>query len=236
MTFARLLLAVVILAAATARGGALTASEQSTRLYTPSDAAAGGGIRLRLMTAAKPMGVFALNQADANRCYLGRSEADGWLFKGLPVGKYDLVVVLADRFYEGVQLARDADSLTPADQAFITRIIDASVPFFDTKRIHRMAGITGHAGKASIVFQEVRTRPVMLQSGEERKDIQIRSLKLGFLEEVNIGWQLVNTREIMRIEVGGTMPKGVIAHAYVKTLGNIRVTDSIKELGEIRLE
>jgi hypothetical protein len=233
---AMLVRAAAILAASAALGGSLTGTEQSTKLYTPADPAAGGGIRLRLMTAAKPMGVFALNQADANRCYPGASDSGGWLFKGLPVGKYDLVAIFADRFYEGLVLARDTNTLTSADQVSITKIIDASVPFFDTKLIHRMAGVTGRAGKASIVFQEVRTRPLTLQSGEERDDIQIRSLKMGFLEDVNIGWQLVNTREIMRIEVGGPMPKGLIAHSFVKALGNIRVTDSIKDLGDVRLE
>jgi hypothetical protein len=223
-------------AVATALGGEFTATEQSTRLYTPTDPAAGGGIRLRLMTASRPMGVFALNQTDANRCYHAAAEGDGWLFKGLPVAKYDLVAVFEDRFYEGLQLTRDADTLTPADQASIKTIIDASVPFFDTKLIHRTGGTTGRAGKASIVFQEVRTRPVTLQSAAVRNDIQIRSLKMGFLEEVNIGWQLINTREIMRIEVGGSMPKGLIAHHFAKALGNIRVTDTIKDLGEIRLD
>ncbi len=238
MKFGPVILARVaaLLAAATALGGEFTATEQSSRLYTPVDPAAGGGLRLRLLTTAKPMGVFALDQSDANRCYRGTAESSGWRFTGLPVGKYDLVTVFSDRFYEGLLLTREADTLTPADQTSINAIIQASVPFFDTKLVHRTGGITGHEGKAAIVFQEVRTRPVTLQSAEVRNDIQIRSLKMGFLEEVNIGWQLINTREIMRIEVGGAMPKGLIRHVYVKALGNIRVTDSIKDLGEIRLD
>ncbi len=227
--------ALFLALASIACAGAFTKTEQSSRLYTPPDSTAAGGLRLRLLTLAKPMGVFAVNQADANRCYQGSAESGGWLFKGLPVGKYDLVAVFEDRFYEGLVLTHETNALTAADQASITGIIRASVPFFDTKAIHRMEGTTGHAAKCAIVFQEVRTRPVTLQSAEVRNDVQIRSIKLGYLEEVNIGWQLVNTREIMRIEVGGAMPKGVLPHAFVKELGNIRVTDTIKDLGGIRL-
>lgn len=216
-----------------ARAGALTKTEQSSRLYTTPDAAAGGGLRFKL--PGKPTGVFALLQTDVNKCYQARPDADGWLVKGLPVGKYDLVVVFDDRFYEGLQLIRGTNNLTAADRASIQTIIANSIPFFEIKAVHRAEGITGRAGKCTLVLQEVRARPVTLQSAEVRNDIQIRSLKVAFLEEVNIGWQLINTREIMRIEVGGPMTKGVIAHHYLKELGNFRVTDTIKDLGELRL-
>lgn len=233
---APLLRGVLFLAAAAALAGPFTDTEQSSRLYTKPDPHSEGGIRFTLQTQAKPSGVYALLQTDPNRCYMASYLNDGWVVKGLPVGKYDLVLVFDDRFCEGLTLTKAENSLTKADLASIERIITNSVPFFDTKKIHRAEGVTGHGGKASIVFQEVRTRPVLLQTFEVRKDIQIRSIKIGLLEEVNVGWQLVNTREIKRVEVGGQMPKGVIPHFYVKELGNIRVTDSIKNLGEISLK
>ena len=228
--------ALLLAAASFAHAGGYTKTEQSSRLYTAPDSSAAGGIRVRFKATGAPMGVFALNQTDANHCYRGTADGGGWIFKGLPVAKYDLVVVFDNRFYEGLVLSHETNSLTPADQISITNIIHSSVPFFEIKKVYRMEGATGHEGKCSIVFQELRARPVTLQSAEVRNDIQIRSLKMGFLEQVNIGWQLINTREIMRIEVGGGMPKGLIAHTFVKELGNTRVTDSIKDLGEIRLD
>lgn len=229
-------LAALLLAAAAASAGPFTDTEQSSRLYTKPDPSAPGGLRFRLEAAGSPSGVFALLQTDANRCYRAAPDGDGWLLKGLPVGKYDLVVVFDDRFYEGLRLARETNTLTAADRASIQSIITNSVPFFDTKKIHRAEGTGGRGGKAAIVFQEVRTRPVLLQTFEERRDIQIRSLKAGFLEEVNIGWQLVNTREIMRIEAGGSMPKGLIPHRHVPALGGFRVTDAVRDAGAIRLD
>ena len=222
--------------AAAAGGGPFTGTEQSSRLYTQPDPSAGGGLRLRLAAGGRPAGVFALLQTDANRCYPARAVNGEWVVQGLPVGKYDLVIVFDDRFYDGLQLTRATNSLTAADLASIADIVSNSVPFFDTKKIHRAEGVGGKGGTCAIVLQEVRTRTLTLQSAEERSDLQIRSLKLGFLEEVNVGWQLVNTREIMRIEVGGPMPKGVIPNRYVRQLGNIRVTDTVKDLGEIRLD
>jgi len=232
-------LALLLAAAAAlpAAAGPFTGTAQSTRLYTKPDPAAGGGIRVRLAPVASPPArLFAVAQMDPDRCYQASHANGTYLFTGLPVGKYDLVAVWEDRFYEGLLLAREPDTLTAKDRDSITAIINASVPYFDTKVIHRMAGATGRAGKSMIVLQELRTRPVLLQSGEERSDIQTRSIKIGRLEDVTIGWQLAATREIIRVEVGGAMFKGPIRHRFIDELGNIRVTDTIKDLGDIRLD
>ncbi len=111
-----------------------------------------------------------------------------------------------------------------------------AVPFFDTKKIHRVAGTTGTAGKARCVLQEVRTGLILAQSAEELKNTQIRSLKLAWLEDVGAtGWQLINSRELVRQEVTGAMPKGILPHEFRAALGGIRVTDGIKNLGLVEL-
>jgi len=222
-----------------AMAGQYTKTRQSTRLYTAPDSSAGGGIHARLTNSSKLiLHVFAIPINNPLHVYKGTVSADGFefSFKGLPVAKYDLVVVFPDQLIEGFTLSMDPDTLTDKDRQYIETIIMKSIPFFDTKRIHRCIGTTGTSGKARCVLQEVRTRPITLQSGVERADIQVRSIKLAFLEDAgSAGWQLVQTREILRTEVAPGDKKGVLLHAFNPLLSGIRVTDGVKDLGDIQL-
>lgn len=215
-----------------------TGTRQSTYLYTAPDPAAGGGMHGRVVSPAKPI-VRILAQAtdEWKHVYAGTLIGDGREFKfsGLPVGQYDLLVLFADEFVEGLTLSRQESTLTATDRDAIAAALMKSTPFFNEKRVHRCEGGTGTAGKARCVLQEVRTRPVTLQSAEVRADIQIRSLKLALVEDVNIGWSVIETRELSRQEVAATDARGVLPHRFSPKLGGIRVIDTVKELGDISL-
>ncbi len=234
------ILLLTLLIPGLALAGERSGTVQSTRLYTPPDPNATGGIRATVKFPDKPLAqVFALPPQDVTRVYRGAVGADGrsFTFHGLPVGKYDLVVLYEDGFYEGLTLTRDADQLTDRDRELIATVITRAVPFFDTKAIQRCAGTTGADGKARCVLQELRTKKILAQSAEELKGYQIRSIKLAWLEDVGIvGWQLVNTREIVRQEVAPGARKGVLPHYYRTELGDIRVIDAMKDLGPLNLQ
>ncbi len=212
-----------------------TGTVQSSHLYTEPDPSAGGGIRGRL-EAPTAVAVFALPVDDWRLVYRGTMESDGrsFAFTGLPVGRYDLVVLCSNAVYEGITLSRSDSTLEEADLKAIEDAVMKSTPFFDTKRILRTAGAGGDEGKARALIQEVRTRPVTLQSAEVRNDIQVRSLKLVLTERAGRpGWALVHTREIVRQEVTEGQAKGLLAHRYAPPLGGIRVVDSVKDVGAI---
>jgi hypothetical protein len=234
-----LLFCALLLPAAGILAGKVTDTQQSSRLYTKGDPVARGGIHARLTACANPVQqAFAIDNGNPKLVYQGTVAEDGKeiQFTGLPAAIYDLVLVAPDRFYEGCRLARDPDTLTDRDRHSIAFTINKSVPFFDTKKIHRCEGLSGRNGKARCVLQEMRTRPVTLQSGEERTDIQVRSIKLAFLEDVGeVGWQMVQTREIVRTEVGPRDRKGLLPHCYLPVLSGIRVVDTEKDLGELNL-
>lgn len=214
-----------------------TGTEQSTRLYTQPDSSAGGGIKFRINRIQKNLlHAFAIPQFETRFVYKGvTSGGDSVSFTGLPAAKYDIVLVFEDSFYEGCKLSRDEDRLTAADKEGINAKINKSIPFFNLKEVHRLSGTTGSDGQAMCVLQEMRTKPVTLQSGEVRSDIQIRSIKLVMLDQVGPGWSVTQTREIIRQEVAGNERKGPLPHHFAPPLGGIRVTDSVKDLGLVDL-
>ncbi|MBI3985682.1 MAG: hypothetical protein HY343_02085 [Lentisphaerae bacterium] len=230
---------LALLMAASSLAGETTGTIQGTRLYTKPDPSASGGISGKTANLPAPItGVFAIPQDSQLKVYKAELAEDGksFSFKNLPVAKYDLLILSSNDFYEGIALSRSDNSLTDRDLKLIDPMVMKSTPFFDTKKINRIAGVTGREGKSIAVLQEVRTKPVTLQSEELRTDIQIRSLKLCFMEDVGeVGWQVVETREIVRTEVGPGAPKGLITHYYSPRLNGIRVTDTVKDLGELNL-
>lgn len=211
---------------------------QSTRLYTQPAPSATGGINGRIKEHKKLLDVFAVPSDNHKLVYRGAISTNGneFSFAGLPVAKYDLMLVCPNGFYEGFKLTDEADSLTAKDRKMIEAIVKKSVPFFNVKKIHRCEGTTGRNGTARCVLQEVRTLPVMDQEGILHPEYQVRSIRLASLEDVGTaGWQLVNTREIIRMEAGADDVKGILPHTCLPALGRIRVVDEVKELGEIEL-
>jgi hypothetical protein len=213
--------------------GLFPETEELSLEYAAPNPHCKGGVRFRLPAPAKPSAVFALLQGDPNRCYPAGYFNDGWVVKGLPAGTYDLMVVFDDRLCDGLTLAKGESALTKEDREAIQAILNKCEPYFETKVIQQAGG---RGGKATALLQQMRTRPLLLQSGETRRDIQIRSFKIVTLKETPDGWKLILSREIMRLEVGGEMPRGVLPRFYIKELGNIRVTNGIINLGELSIQ
>lgn len=234
----RYIFIVYITLLTSAIAGKYTGTRVSTRLYTPLDSSASGGIQATVK--GKPvLQSFAISASNRKHVYQGEVSEDGksFVFAGLPVDKYDLLLLCKNKFYEGITLFKQSDSLTKKDYKLIEFIINKSHPFFELKKIDRCLGATGEKGKACCILQELRARPIKLQSAEVRSDIQIRSIKIAELEDVGkAGWQLIYTREIVRTEVGPPDVKGILPHAYEPSLTGIRVIDSIKDLGEIHIK
>lgn len=217
--------------------GEYTKTKQSSALYTAPNPAETGGISGRLTGAApgRILGVLAQPQDEWKRLYLGKLEPDGaFRFTGLPASKYDLIVLCEKAFYEGLTLQRDGKPVEIGGEVWqaLTVPLAKSNPFFETKHLHRATTIELSARG---LLQEVRARPVTLQSAEVRSDIQIRSLKLVLIEDVGAGWSLENTREFFRQEVGPKDVKGLLPGQFCEKLRGIRVTTAVKDLGTLEL-
>ena len=207
-------------------------------LYTKPDPSAEGGIRGQITGRQEPLvAVFALPADEPRFVYKGTvtgSEKKEFKFNGLPIGKYDLLLVFDDSFYEGLTLSRCEDSLLAKDRALIEKIISRSEPYFNKKVINRMLGKTGTmTGKARCICTFFRSKPSTGFSDGKTYTGRRQSLKLVLLEDVGPGWQVTKTREIYSNMV--KPDSGIIKHVYRKHLGNIRVIDKVKDMGRIDL-
>ncbi len=214
---------------------------ERTRLYTKPDPANSGGLRGHISKPGLPIEEILATPADnPEELYEGEvtgASRDTFQFKGLPVGKYDLIVVYPTAFYEGFQLNREASTLTPDDVKKIDATIQKSEPFFTKKFIHRVEGETGRASGARCICTYYRDKGSELlmetfNGNSNRPDFR-RTFKLVLLKDVGPGWQIVRARDLypMWVSPKSTLPE----HHFSATLKQIRVADQIKDLGELDL-
>ena len=215
-------------------------TKHDSRLYTPPDPSATGGLRGHVThPPGKLLAAFAIPVGDLARVYKAELPIGGSAFEflHLPTAKYDLLLVFRDAFYEGICLNRAASTLTTNDLRSINEILSKSEPFFEIKKIHRCEGNTGAAGGAHCILQELRARPIVFQDATMHTDIQIRTIKMAHFEDVGPNWQLLVTREVVRQEVLiAKEHPGLLPHFYCPDqLGSIRVVDTVKDLGGVEL-
>jgi len=206
---------------------------ERTRLYTKPDPASTGGLKGRIAKSDLPIEqILAIPSENPEEVYLGEitgPKSDAFQFTGLPIGKYDLLVIYDSAFYEGFQLNRDASNLTSDDLAKIEATIQKSEPYFTKKFIHRVEGLTGRASGARCLCTYFRDKDSI---GVHNSDFR-RTFKLVILKNVGPGWQIVRARDLYPVWAD---PKHILpSHHYSATLNQIRVADQLKDLGDIEL-
>ena len=205
-------------------------------LYTQPDLTLGGGMKGRISSPTNAiMAIFALPPHEPKFVYMGAlGEDHAFEFSGLPAAKYDLFIAYEHEVFEGLTLNRYKNTLTDADRKSIDYIINRSDRFFEKKVIHRVSGVTGKkTGKARAVVSLIRLGPVTDMSNNTYAGAHKRNYKVFFLEDVGPGYQVAKTRDVLSkfVEPGKEVPKW----NYRPYLSSIRVTDSIKDLGNIDL-
>jgi hypothetical protein len=150
------------------------------------------------------------------------------------MAKYDLFVIYENEFYEGLELTYEPDTLTEKDRKSIDYIVNASDPFFNKKVIHRMAGTTGRGNFARCVVTQYRDGPGTVSADYVALvGVSRRTFKLIWLKDVGVGWQVVEKRDLYPVTV--EMRLLTPTHHYTRQLSRIRVTDQVKNLGDLVL-
>ncbi|MEO0452707.1 MAG: hypothetical protein AAFY98_01050 [Verrucomicrobiota bacterium] len=219
----------------------VSAKKERTLLYTDPDPASTGGIKGEISTPAKPIEqILALSMDEIGDVY--RGEVSGpdnrnFQFKGLPIGKYDLMIIYSDSFYEGVRLDREESTLTKEDEEKIDASIQKSEPYFSEKFLHRLEGQTGRGNFARTVATYYRSSGSGVTALDHTEGYKVadarRTFKVVMLKDVGPGWQIVKARDLYPIWVkqGTELPR----HHFSSGLSKIRVADTIKDLGQLDL-
>lgn len=217
-------------------------SNERTRLYEEPDADSPGGLQGRVVAPSKPIQqVLAIPPDAPEEVYQGEisgEKRDSFRFTGLPMRKYDLMIIFEGQFYEGLQLQRGDSTLTGEDKAKVKAIIDKSEPFFTKKVIHRLEGETGRGKLSRCVVTFVREKPSITYMDAKNADKSSsgffrRTFKLVMLKDVGPGWQVVRARDLY--PKWANPESKLPAHFFHPDLSRIRVADSVKDVGELDL-
>ncbi len=209
------------------------------RLYTEPDPSAVGGIQGRIANPAEIIRqVLAIPAARPEKVYRGEftdSQRRSFYFKGLPMDRYDLVVIYENAAYEGLRLHRGESTLTRTDLQQIQEIIERSESFFTLKIIHRLEGDTGRGNQARAFVTMARDLEAEMYAVIERFGYR-RTHKLVILQQVGPGWQIVRTRDLYPVWVEFNEKNRLRpTHHFRSELSGIRVTHQVRDLGEISL-
>jgi len=211
---------------------AFSARAERDRLYTEPDPASSGGIAGTIVFPQKPVRQILAIASDEPRLVYeaARSGLRDATFElsGLPMRKYDLVVIFDDAFYEGLDLCREGDTLLDLDRKRIEETIQKAEPYFTRRIVHRMEGTTGRGNEARAICTFLRDRAST--NGEDYR----RTFRLFILKDVGPGWQVVRSRDLYPI---WTKPDlATPTHHRDPQLQGVRVTDRVKSLGSLTLK
>ncbi len=201
------------------------------RIYTVPSVQDTGGIRGSC--EAKITHALAVTH-DHLRVYRGEVSADGksFTFAHLPIGKYDLVMVTRDKLvYEGLALGAEQRPDLPAGSLEnLRKRVEGQDAFFNHTKIHRL----GFDGENCYAFVErTSDRKILKQSGEAL-GADLRRLEVMELAQATDDWQVTTTRHLYREE---QPVQGIdfLADKFVPEFTNLRVIDSVKDLGAVVL-
>ena len=200
------------------------------RIYTAPDPAATGGIE---GTAPMPLTHALAIDHDRIRVYRAGlcDEGKTFHFLHLPVGKYDVVLVADGSVFEGLSLGDPAGDLDPASAQNLRARIGAADSFFNRFAIHRI----GLSGDQALAFVErIRDRLTLQQSGDKLNS-NLRRFEIIELAKADDDWQMSTTRHIYREEEPVRENPAFMKHFFVSAIGNLRVVDSVKQLGTLTL-
>lgn len=210
------------------------------RLYTEPDSAASGGITGSIACPAGPIRqILAIPAAHPEKVYRGEledSERRYFRFTGLPMDRYDLVVIFDNVAYEGLRLTRTENSLTAQDLQQIKDTIERAEPFFTIKIIHRVEGETGRGNQARAFCTMARDQEAEMYMGPVVRKGMRRTNKLIILQQVGPGWQIARARDLYPLWIEDNEKHRLQpSHHYQPTISGIRVTDQIRDIGALSL-
>lgn len=174
-------------------------------------------------------------ERDRTSCYKGVLLEDGkrFEFRGLPTGKYDLVLFLKDRrVVEGLFLGDGAEGVVGKGRENFEERLQKADAFFNKYKLHRFGLVEG--GTRILAFVErVRDKLALTGGGEALKG-PVRRFEIAELEKATDTWTLLVNRHMYR-EEDAPGKNDFLNSLYLPALGGIRVINAPKDLGTVSL-
>ena len=179
---------------------------------------------------------LAIAVSDRQKLYKGTltDGNKGFRLEHLPVGKYDVILFGANATVaEGVSSGSTDEKKLPAPSAKNLDLrISKQEAFFNKYKTHRV----GIEGERAIAFVErLRDKGDILKQSGEKLNYDLRRFEVIEMEQAKDDWQVAVARLLFREQEPIGARRHWFRHGYVPTLGNIRVVDSIKDVGKIEM-
>ena len=211
---------------------ALALADGPGRIYTKPRPGDNGSISGRVDGGALTHAIAV--ERDRTRVFLAELADQGksFRFSGLPVGRYDLVLITTDgRVCEGLNIGEPKPGLSAASCKYLEDRVAKADTFFNRYQINRI----GFAGDRAFLFVErLRDRTILRQSGENL-GAYLRRFEIIEMEEATDDWQMIGTRHLYREETPDRDNVSFSRHHNLPALGGLRVADSARDAGLIHL-
>jgi len=205
---------------------------QAGRIYTQPDPKVTGAITGR---ASEQLSHAIAVEHDRVHVFLAALSNGGreFRFEHLPVGKYDLVLFTKSAVvYEGLVLGV-AITLTETSANNFDKRIALADGFFKTARVHRI-GISSDGETLLAFVERFRASNILKQSGEALGEM-VRRFEIIELARATDDWQMTASRHLYREGEPIVANPQFWKHINVPTLGDLRIINATKDLGEIDL-
>jgi hypothetical protein len=205
-------------------------AENTSNFYTKLRVDAGGGIAGKV---EKPLFMTIALERDRVSSYKGAVEEGGlrFVFKGLPTGKYDLVLVTRDdRVLEGLYLGDSPSEVTGDLYSRFEERVKAADSFFNKFQIQRF-GVIENGSKILAFIERMRDRPTLTQSGRQLEGA-VRRLEIAQFDRASDTWSFLVNRHLYREEEAPGKNQ-FLRSRFLPQLSGVRVIESMKDIGVV---
>lgn len=215
---------------------ALACSPIRADIYNPPTDAP-GGVRGKVPF---PISDAVLVGADLLSVYKGTVAADkrSFEFKGIPVGKYDILLFdepgeknQPGAFYSGLSLSVGNVDVPPQFADRLMERIHLNDKFFTRFNLAAFSFIEGNS-MALVVIERIKESTITHMDGSIQ-DHYLRRVELATMELAVDDWKTNATRHVYRAELPRETGKPFLNYVHIPALGKIRIVDTVKDLGLI---
>ena len=204
-----------------------------SKFHNKPDPKLGGGLTGKVSPIAELEDVIVVEPTEF-KVYLAKIDrkAGSFTIKGLPPGKYDLMLKFNAVLVEGVRLnVQDGfEELSEEDRKAIEHVTWITDDYFNSKTIIRVGG---NAKRIKLIADQVRDLHTVDPSGAALAGLLVRRLELTDMRKTGQIWTIKKVRHLFREERKKSLPGFRLKYLYAPKLGGIRVGDEVVEVDAI---